>query len=343
MAELVVAGTTAVWIGRGADATTVLGDVAAERIAYVVQPGIPTQIAGRLAGGRSEALLIPVPDGEAAKSFGVVEAVCERLAAAGFDRTDLLVAVGGGAVTDLGGFVAGVFLRGIRVHYVPTTLLGAVDAAIGGKTGIDLGAKNLVGLFRHPQRVVIDLDTIAGLPRQLLRAGMAEVLKAGLVGDAALVDLLEERALDAPLEETVTRSIAVKAALVAADFHDHSGRTFLNYGHTVGHALEMATGLPHGEAVAIGMVAAGRAGALRCGFPAEQRQRAVLARLGLPAQAPPVDADLVRQLLARDKKRRAGQLRMVLLADIAAPQVVAVDDATVDAALTAVGIGGSPK
>jgi 3-dehydroquinate synthase len=215
-----------------------------------------------------------------------------------------------------------------------------VDAAIGGKTAVNLGAKNLVGVFRHPARVVIDLDVLGALPAAALRSGVAEALKAAMVGDPGLLEILERDGLAAPLEEVVERAIKVKAVVVDRDFLETGARAVLNYGHTVGHALEVVAGLPHGEAVAIGMVAAGRASALLCGFGAEDRQRAAILRLGLPVAAPAVDPSRIRELMGADKKRADGALRMVLLAAVGNPQVVAVDDATVTAALTAVGIGG---
>ncbi len=344
MAELVVGGVTRVWIGDRGVSGQVLGDTAAERVALLVQPGVPAAVGRRIASEISDgvaALVIEVPDGEAAKTLAVVDEVCRRLETAGIERGDLIVGVGGGAVTDLTGFVAGVYLRGVRVHLVPTTLVGAIDAAIGGKSGLNLGAKNQVGLFRHPSRVVIDSSVLAALPLHLLREGAAEALKAGLIGDPDLVDRYQSHGLEAPLAEVVERAIRVKAGIVARDFDESGERAHLNYGHTVGHAIEIAAGIPHGEAVAVGMVAAGRVSAQVVGFRGEERQRAVIAGLGLPVTAPPVDPQLVRELMARDKKRSGGVARMVVLADVGRPQVVVVDDATVTAALAAVGIGGS--
>ncbi|MBI5158142.1 MAG: 3-dehydroquinate synthase [Acidimicrobiia bacterium] len=340
MGEFVVADATSVWIGAGADGATVMAGAAPRRVALLAQPGVPAAIAARLAATMPDPVVIEIPDGESAKTFGVVEMVCRRLATAGIERGDLLVGVGGGAATDLAGFVAAVFARGIRVHYVPTTLVGAVDAAIGGKTALNLEAKNQVGTFRHPARVVIDTAVLEALPVSLRRAGVAEALKAGLVGDPVLVELLERRRLDAPLAEVAERAIHVKAGIVERDFAETGERAHLNYGHTVGHAIEVAAGIPHGEAVAVGMVAAGRVSALVAGFGGEDRQRAIITALGLPVTAPGVEAGRVRALIAQDKKRSSGGLRMVVLAEVGRPQVVAVDDATVTAALTAVGIGG---
>lgn len=342
MDDLVVGGETQVWVGADADIAVVLGDARPRRVAFIVQPGVPASIGRRLSVG-SDATVIEVPDGEAAKNLATVEQVCLRLAQHGMERGDLIVAVGGGAATDLGGFVGALFLRGIRVHYVPTTLVGAVDAAIGGKTGVNVGAKNLVGAFRHPARVVIDTAVLEALPAHLVRMGAAEALKAGLVGDPALVDLYERHGLAAPIGEVVDRAIRVKAAIVGRDFFETGVRAHLNYGHTIGHAVELAAGIPHGAAVAIGMIAAGRVSAMVAGFAHEARQAAVISGLGLPVVSPPTDPDAVRFLLSRDKKRAGGLARMVVLADVGRPQVVTVDDATVTAALTAVAIGGGSE
>lgn len=340
MGELVVAGETRVVITRGADGAAVLGGAGASQVAVITQRGAAA-IARRLAAGMPAPVTeIEVPDGDDAKSFAVVESVVGDLVRSGLDRDGLVIGVGGGAVTDLAGFVASIYLRGVRVHLVPTTLLGAVDAAIGGKTGINAGAKNLVGTFRHPSRVVIDLDILECLPAHLIREGTAEALKAGLVGDPTLVGLYEARGLDAPLDEVVARAVAVKAAVVGRDPTEQGERAILNYGHTLGHGIEVAGARTHGEAVAVGMVAAGRASALLLGFGEEARQRHLIGALGLPVTAPDLDPATVLFLIARDKKRTAGNLRMVLLARIGEPQVVSVDATTVRAALAAVGIGG---
>lgn len=340
MGELVVAGETRVMITRGADGAAVLGGAAASQVVVITQPGAAVN-ARQLAGGMpGPVTVIEVPDGDDAKSFAVVESVVGDLVRSGLDRDGLVIGVGGGAVTDLAGFVASIYLRGVRVHLVPTTLLGAVDAAIGGKTGINAGAKNLVGTFRHPSRVVIDLDILDRLPAHLIREGTAEALKAGLVGDPGLVDLYETHGIDTPLEEVVARAVAVKAAVVGRDPTEQGERAILNYGHTLGHGIEVAGARTHGEAVAVGMVAAGRASAELLGFGDEARQRDLIAALGLPVAAPDLDRDTVLILTARDKKRTAGNLRMVLLERIGEPQVVAVDATTVRAALAAVGIGG---
>ena len=238
----------------------------------------------------------------------------------------------------VGGFIAATYLRGIEFVNVPTTLLGAVDASVGGKTGVNLRAKNMVGVFAHPARVVIDVDVLDRLPPELKRQGSAEALKAGMIGDERLVALLETEGLEADLEKVVARAVAVKADVVGRDFTEQGERAVLNYGHTIGHALEVALQLSHGEAVAVGMVAAGRASAIRCGFSEESRQNEAIGRLGLPLAAADADPDRVGELLGFDKKRDAAGLRMVLLAAIGAPEVEHVEAATVREALAAVGI-----
>ncbi|MFQ5947649.1 MAG: 3-dehydroquinate synthase family protein, partial [Acidimicrobiia bacterium] len=235
-------------------------------------------------------------------------------------------------------FVAATYLRGVEVVHVPTTLLGAVDASIGGKAGVNLGGKNLVGVFHLPSRVVIDTEILAALPERLRRDGLAEALKAGLIGDPDLVDLLESQGTGAAVDEVVRRAVAVKAAIVAEDPTDRGRRAHLNYGHTIGHAVELASPLTHGEAVAVGMVAAGAAAAGLLGFDAQVRQRSVIEALGLPTTAPGADPEEVRRLLVLDKKRDPSGLRMVLLRRVGEPELVRVGPATVDVALAAVGI-----
>jgi len=309
-----------------------------ERVAVLSQEGAKEpahQVRSGLAAAGLRAEIIMVPDGEEAKTIDVAGKIYAQLNALGLTRADTLVAVGGGAVTDVGGFVAATYLRGIEAVYCPTTLLGAVDAAIGGKTGINVGGKNLVGVFSHPSRIIIDIEVLDRLPADLRRQGMAEALKAGLVADARLVDLLERDGLDADTGEVVERAIAVKNTVVAEDYREASRRAILNYGHTVGHAVEVVAGVSHGEAVAIGMVAAGAASALVTGFEDQDRQRAIIERLGLPTSAV-FDFDPVRQLIDLDKKRDSSGVRMVLLEAIGRPVVHPVDDEIIALAIAAI-------
>lgn len=343
MDEIVIEGATRILVGRGApDAAAVLGGRPEPPVvAVVTQPGaarVARALVRTLRSAGAATGLRVLPDGEGAKDLGVVADLYRWLAELGVGRRDLLIGVGGGTVTDVAGFAAATWLRGIEVVHVPTTLLGAVDAAVGGKTGVNLDGKNLVGAFHHPTRVVIDVGVLDALPAALRREGLAEALKTGLIGDPGLVDLLEAEGEAADLAEVVRRSVAVKAAVVERDFREAGEREILNYGHTIGHAVEVATGIRHGEAVAVGMVAAGRASALLTGFADEARQRDLIGRLGLPTSAGGASRERVLELAALDKKRGPTGLRMVLLAAVGEPRVLPVDSATVDAALQAIGV-----
>jgi len=298
--------------------------------AAVVHPAPVAPVAVRvgraLAGRGLDMHLLEVPDGERAKRLAVVEALWRELAAVPAHRPDPVVAVGGGATTDVAGFAAATWLRGVPLVSVPTTLLGMVDAAVGGKTGVDLEAgKNLVGAFHQPSAVVADLDTLATLPAVELRSGMAEVIKAGLVADPDLAAACLERAapavagdLDA-LAPLVEAAVRIKAEVVGTDEREAGRRAVLNYGHTLGHALERLAGyrgLRHGEAVALGMVFAARvAEATGLAAPGLVEGHVELLRAaGLPAGGVGLDPDAVLEAMATDKKHggTAG-LRLVLL------------------------------
>ncbi|RLE11120.1 MAG: 3-dehydroquinate synthase, partial [Actinobacteria bacterium] len=291
-----------------------------------------------LATAGMEAELYTVPDGEEAQQLGVVEDVYDFLNGGGFTRDDLIVGVGGGALTDVAGFVGGTYLRGVPVMYVATTLIAAVDAAIGGKTGVNVGGKNLAGVFAHPEAVLIDIDIIDQLPLELKREGAAEALKTGFIEDLAIVEAYERDGLDVDLDEIVNRSVAVKVAVVNDDFKERGRRAILNYGHTVGHAIETTTGRSHAESVSIGTVAAGAASRAMFDFTGEERQRAVLREVGLPISASDADAGAVRAQMDRDKKRDSEGLRMVLLQDFGIPELVHANDATVRAAFEGIGL-----
>lgn len=311
------------------------------RVAVFCQP--PTHaLARRLTRSAGEAGIaaevIELPDGEEAKTMHVVESAYRRLNELTLTRSDTVVGVGGGALTDVAGFIAATYLRGVEAVYVPTTLLGAVDAAIGGKTAVNVDGKNLAGAFAHPTRVAIDLDVLEQLPPELIRQGSAEAFKAGMVGDPDLVALYAEHGNEAPLREVVDRAVAVKASIVSEDFREGGSRAFLNYGHTIGHAVEVEGGISHGDAVAVGMVAAGALSERETGFAGAARQRDLIDGLGLPTTSPPVDATRVRELIDLDKKRDRTGTRMVLLEAVARPVIVNVDDAAVRSALEAVGI-----
>jgi 3-dehydroquinate synthase len=272
------------------------------------------------------AALVRVPAGERSKSALRLGTLWNALAAAGLTRDDALVALGGGVVGDLAGFAAASFLRGVRWVCVPTTVLAQVDSSIGGKTGIDLRAgKNLVGAFHQPAGVLVDPATLATLPARQRRAGLAEVVKTGMAADAALFQWAEAhgaalaRGEPAALAGAVVRTLAAKARVVSADERERAGggRTALNYGHTLAHALENALDyrrLLHGEAVAIGLGVAARLSVEVAGLPerARARQQRLLERLGLPARIPGTPLQRLLAAMAHDKKRGARGTRWVL-------------------------------
>lgn len=341
MAVLTVAGATELVVGRGLPRPLLPLRAGRARVAVLTQPGatrIALEVAARL---RSEDVMVEViglPDRDEAKTMHVAESVYEALARFGLGRQDTVVGVGGGSVSDLAGFVAGTWLRGVEVAHVPTTLLGAVDAAIGGKTGVNLAGKNLVGVFWHPSRVVVDIDVLERLPASLRREGLAEAIKTGLVGDRALFDLLAGEGEQAPLEEVVVRAATVKARVVGEDERESGRRAILNFGHTIGHAIEFASALSHGECVALGMVAALRISETTLGFTGAETAIRAIAGLGLPVAVAGVDRARIEDLIRHDKKRDAGGLRMVLLRAVADPVVEHVDEATVGLGLAAVGL-----
>lgn len=336
--------STEVVIGRGLVDTDPIAPERASRsaVAILCQPGVPETIGRtlidrfRTAGLAADVLVLA--DRDEAKTLAQVDVAYGWLLDRGISRFDTLVAVGGGAATDVGGFIAATYLRGIESVYVSTTLLGAVDASIGGKTGINHGGKNLVGAFWHPRRVVIDLDVLDRLPGQVRREGFAEAVKTGFIGDPEIVELCERDGLAARLDEIVPRSVAVKAEIVSEDFREADRRAFLNYGHTLGHAVEVCGGLTHGDAVGVGMVAAAAVSERLRRFGERARHDQVIAQLGLPVRAPHLDRDSVDRLIRRDKKRDSTGIRMVLLERIGRPALQAVDAADVEYGLEAIGI-----
>ncbi|GMQ85681.1 MAG: 3-dehydroquinate synthase [Acidimicrobiia bacterium] len=311
------------------------------RVAILNQPavkGLAQAVAESFAAEGLATVPMTLPDGEAAKQMTVIEDVYRRLATAGVARGDSIVAIGGGALTDAAGFVAATYMRGIEAVFIPTTLLGAVDAAVGGKSAVNVDGKNLAGVFRHPVRVIVDLELLAELPESLLAEGGAEALKTGYIGDPDLVALYETHGLGAPLDEVVNRAVAVKAEVVSSDFTERGRRAILNYGHTIGHAVEVAAGMSHGHAVAVGMVAAATLSEMMTGFDGAGEQRDLIASLGLAVDAPTVSMARAEELMALDKKRDDGGMRFVVLEAVGRPAVVHADPASVRAALAAVGI-----
>lgn len=283
--------------------------------------------------------LIEVPDGEQAKTSDVLAFCWKVLGETGFTRSDVIVGLGGGATTDLAGFVAASWLRGVRFVNVPTTVLGMVDAAVGGKTGINTAeGKNLVGAFHEPVGVLCDLDVLQGLPVAELRSGLAEVAKCGFIADSSILDLIEaapEAISDASspiVAELIVKGITVKARAVAGDLRETGedgqiGREALNYGHTFGHAVERFEHyrIRHGEAISIGMVyvaeVAHRAG--RIDQDLLDRHRSILGTLGLPRTYRPGIWEALSSTMRLDKKTRGDQLRFVVLDGLAKPAILA--------------------
>jgi len=266
-----------------------------------------------------------LPQGEQHKTLASVERVFEALAAAGVNRDGAVVAFGGGVVGDTAGFAAACYQRGIDYLQVPTTLLAQVDSSVGGKTGVNLPAgKNLIGAFHQPCAVVSDTSTLRTLPPRELRAGLAEVIKYGLIADAPFLDWLEEHlepllaGEGAALTQAIARSCEIKAQIVARDEREQGERALLNFGHTFGHAIEAATGFGtwlHGEAVALGMLIAASLSQRLGTIPETEvgRIRSMLVRGGLPIEAPRIGAGRALQLMQLDKKVQAGRIRLVLL------------------------------
>ncbi len=273
--------------------------------------------------------IVSVPAGEASKSFVQLERVLDRLLEIGLDRRDVVVALGGGVVGDLAGLAAALYMRGIDFVQVPTTLLAQVDSSVGGKTAIDTPrGKNLVGAFHQPRLVLADIDALATLPERQLRSGWAEVLKHGLICDAAFFDWLAGEGADgargdpAALERAVVRSVEIKSAVVGEDEKEAGRRALLNLGHTFGHAIEAELGfeeaaLAHGEAVALGCCLAFRYSAREglCPSADAERVETAVAAAGLPtrlAQAGAFSADRLLALMMGDKKAEGGALTLVL-------------------------------
>jgi 3-dehydroquinate synthase len=264
-------------------------------------------------------LAVEVPAGESSKSFDQLEMVCEAMASGGMDRKSFVVALGGGVVGDLAGFAAAIFGRGIACTQVPTSLLAQVDSSVGGKTGINARAgKNLIGAFHQPRLVIADTNTLQSLPGREFREGLAEIIKHGVIRDAGLVrEAVPLSTRDLP--GLVARNVAIKASVVASDPHEQTGeRALLNFGHTVGHAIERAGGYGrflHGEAIAIGICAALDLSVRKAGLPTAEADvvRCALKDAGLPTTLPAdIRPDTTLAATAHDKKFEDGAIRFVL-------------------------------
>ena len=294
----------------------------------VVGPLYLADVSRGLAGKRLQSVVLP--DGERHKTLEVTARIFDALIAHRMNRDACVVALGGGVVGDMAGFAAACYQRGVDYVQVPTTLLAQVDSSVGGKTGVNHpGGKNLIGAFHQPRAVISDTATLVTLPARELRAGLAEVLKYGLIADAPFLDWIEANldallALEpAALAHAIRRSCEIKAAIVAEDEREHGRRALLNLGHTFGHAIETATGYGewlHGEAVGVGMLVAAdfsrRLGWLE---PVDvDRLRGLLRRAGLPDRAPAIGAARALELMGMDKKVLEGRIRLVLLRQVGA-------------------------
>lgn len=282
--------------------------------------------------------LIAAPDSEAAKTFDFVEVSHNLLGELKFTRSDLVISIGGGATTDVAGFIAATWLRGIDIIHIPTTLLAMVDAAVGGKTGINTKAgKNLVGAFHNPISVWCDVTVLETLPDEDLRAGFAEVIKCGFISDLKILELIENSANEvlnvSEISQFIERAVAVKAKVVAADFKENQsgglGREILNYGHTFGHAIEKIENYSwrHGDAISVGMMfvahLSNRTG--HCSAELVQKQKQLLEIIGLPISYIG-DFDSLLDAMRIDKKARGNTLRFIGLSDFGKPVIINAPD-----------------
>ncbi|MCG8923540.1 3-dehydroquinate synthase [Lentzea sp. CC55] len=338
-------------IGRG-----LLGEIVAHlegtaKVAIVHQPTLAATaevLVDELKATGIDAHRVEVPDAEDGKDLAVAGFCWDVLGKIGLSRSDVVVGLGGGAVTDLAGFVASTWMRGVRLVNIPTTMLGMVDAAVGGKTGINTDAgKNLVGTFYEPEVVFVDLATLETLPRNELIAGMAEVVKGGFIADPVILDLIEadpRAALDPTgdvLAELVRRKIQIKADVVSNDLRESSLREILNYGHTLGHAIERRERYRwrHGAAISVGLVFAAELARLagRLDDETADRHKRVLELLGLPTTYDPDGLPQLMEGMKVDKKNKAGVLRFVVLDGLAKPgRLEGPDPALIAAAYSAV-------
>ncbi|MDQ0869276.1 3-dehydroquinate synthase [Arthrobacter sp. V1I9] len=328
-------------VGRGllGDLSSLLGERV--RRVLVIHPRAlrltGDTVRDELASAGFTALTAEIPDAEEGKHIQVAAFCWQVLGQNDFTRSDAIVAVGGGAVTDLAGFVAATWLRGIKVIHMPTSLLGMVDASVGGKTGINTAeGKNLVGAFHPPAAVLADLDTLNTLPKNEIISGMAEVIKCGFIADPAILDLIEknpEGVVDpesAVLRELIERAIAVKAKVVSEDLKESGLREILNYGHTLGHAIELVERYSwrHGAAVSVGMMFAAELARSvgRLSDVDADRHRTILDGLGLPVTYRRDRWQGLLDGMRRDKKSRGDLLRFVVLDGVAKPGILDVPD-----------------
>lgn len=281
----------------------------ARRVLVVTDSGVPEEYAETVAGACRQARICTVPAGESSKNMGSYQQLLGEMLALGMGRGDCVVAVGGGMVGDLAGFAAATYMRGVDFYNVPTTLLAQVDSSVGGKTAIDMnGVKNIVGAFHQPRAVLIDTETLRSLSRRQMAAGLAESVKMAMTCDAALLELIESSSdLTADLPEIIARSLSIKARVVEQDPTEQGLRCVLNFGHTIGHAVESCAGgkLLHGECVAMGMLP-------MCGPALRPRLTNILRKCGLPTGCGFTPRQLLPYLL-HDKKAFSDGISVVMV------------------------------
>lgn len=347
MAEIQVAGPSpyTVRIDHGLDGQVAqrIAESGARQALIVHQEplaGAAEALRARLEGVGLSAALAPIPDAEDGKSLAVAGQLWDTLGEKNFSRQDAVVGLGGGAATDLAGFIAATWMRGIKVVQVPTTLLAMVDAAVGGKTGINTAAgKNLVGAFHEPDSVFIDLDRLDTLPEAEFVSGSAEIIKTGFIADPVILDIYRAGG-SVPTDkiaELIERSVAVKASVVAQDLKESSLREILNYGHTLGHAIENREDYRwrHGNAVAVGMMFVAKLARNRglIGDDVVDMHREILEAVGLPTTYDVGAFDELYEGMTHDKKNRNGQIRFVALDGIGS--TTRIEDAGIEELRTA--------
>lgn len=293
------------------------------KVMIITDKGVPEQYHREILEQCENGYLYVAEQGEGTKSLAVYERIVERLLELDFSRKDLIIALGGGVIGDLSGFVAGTFKRGMRFASVPTTTLSQIDSSIGGKAAVNMGeVKNVIGTFYHPEAVIIDLDTLKTLPKRHYHNGLVEAVKAGLIADKELFELFEKAEnVDEHLEEIITRALKVKKAVVEEDEKEQHLRKILNFGHTIGHAIESLYHLKnyyHGECVGIGMMK------ILDNKEIKERLRKVLLKLEAPLEAA-YDADEVVMFIKKDKKANGNYVTIVQVEEVGKAELIPIE------------------
>lgn len=303
------------------------------RVFIITDEGVPAQYAACIAAQCGSAHIETVKQGEGSKSLAVYEQLLKKLLELGFDRGDCVVAVGGGVVGDLAGFVAASYMRGIDFYNIPTTVLSQIDSSIGGKVAVNLGSiKNIVGAFYQPKKVLIDPEVLSTLPARQLANGLAEAVKMSLTSDAALFELFETRDALENIDEIIIRSLNIKKAVVEQDEKEAGLRKILNFGHSIGHGIESKADLYHGECVALGMLP-------MCAPAVRSRVEKVLKKLSLPVKVC-IDADSVIEAMRHDKKMKHGKLTAVFVDAVGSFEMKEISCESLTEALGLIAEGG---